>query len=89
MFYQTVSFFDLQVLEFNDNLDNFVNILLVYLKLDNARVQCNTIQILGALFNNDTKNEISSDLRQRTILLIIHFLKDSKNLEVSSVFFQF
>jgi len=72
----------LMVLEFNDQLENFVNILIVYLKLDNARVQCNSIQILGALFNNDTKNEITSDLKQRTVLLIIHFLKDSKNLEL-------
>lgn len=71
-----------QVEEFSDHLDNFVNILLVYLKLDNVRVQCNSIQILGSIFANDTKNEISSDLRQRTVLLIIHFLKDSKSLEL-------
>lgn len=59
-----------------------MNILLVYLKLDNVRVQCNSIQILGSIFSNDTKNEISSDLKQRTVLLIIHFLKDSKSLEL-------
>ena len=69
--------------EFGDHLDNFVNILLVYLKLDNVRVQCNSIQILGSIFSNDSKNEISADLKQRTVLLIIHFLKDSKSLEVS------
>lgn len=69
--------------EFNDHLENFVNILLVYLKLDDVRVQCNSLQILGSLFGNDAnQKEISDDLRQKTVLLIIHFLKDSKNLEV-------
>lgn len=72
----------LLVNEFNDHLDQFINILLVYLKLDNVRVQCNTMDVLGGLFDNDIKNEISVDLKQRTVLLIIHFLKDSNSIEV-------